>query len=140
MPLLPDSGKLGDIHEQLGIGEQKPDLLTDATWAEINAEFQLHGNKGRGGQAVVFQAKERHPPHRGVALKVYHENTDTARQQFENECRILASDRLPPEVVGYYRCVGGEGQRQPYLVLEFIDGTTLAVGQAGDVLEAAARV
>ncbi len=126
MPLLPDSGEPGDIHEQLGIGEQKPDLLTEATWAEINAEFQLHGSKGRGGQAVVFQAKERNSPHRGVALKVYHENTETARQQFENECRILASDRLPPEVVGYYRCVGGQGQRQPYLVLEFIDGTTLA--------------
>ena len=126
MPLLPDSGDPGDIHEQLGIGEQKPDLLTDATWKEINQEFQLYRAVGSGGQAVVFPAKERNAPHREVALKVYHENSDTARQQFENECRILASDRLPPEVVGYYRCVGGQGQRQPYLVLEFIDGPTLA--------------
>ena len=126
MALLPDSGDPGNIHEQIGLGEQKPDLLTDVTWAEINAEYQFRGEKGRGGQAVVFEAKERNSPHQRVAIKVYHENTDAARQQFENECRILASDRLPAEVVGYHRCVAGQGDRQSYLVLEFIDGTTLA--------------
>lgn len=126
MPLLPDSGDPGDIHEQLGIGEQKPDLLTDATWAEINAKYQLRGEKGRGSQAVVFEAEERAAPHCRVALKVYHENTDTARQQFENECRILASKPLPPEVVRYYGCVPGKDLCQPYLVIDFIDGTTLA--------------
>lgn len=126
MALLPDSGDPGDVHDQLGLGTQKPDLLTDATWADLSERFQLRGEKGRGGQAVVFEAKERNAPYRRVAIKVYHENTQAAQQAFDNECRFLASDRLPAEVVGYYQCVAEtDADRQPYLVLEFIDGTTL---------------
>lgn len=126
MPLLPDSGDLDDMHDQLGTGEQKPGLLTDATWAEITSLFQLRGEKGRGGQAVVFEAKEKQHPHRRVAIKIYHDSSDASRKAFENECRVLASDRLPPEVVSYFHCVGAQGQKQSYIVLEFIDGTTLA--------------
>jgi len=125
MPLLPDSGEPGNMHEQLGIGDTKPELLTDTTWRHICLTYQLRGEIGKGGQAVVFSVKEKASPHRKLVLKVYHENTDASRKSFENECRFLASDRLPTEVVGYYQCVA-ERNVQPYLVLEFIDGTTLA--------------
>ncbi|MFM9966558.1 MAG: SUMF1/EgtB/PvdO family nonheme iron enzyme [Planctomycetaceae bacterium] len=122
MPLLPDSGDPGDMHEQLGIGKTKPELLTEATWQHISQTYQLRGDLGQGGQAVVLFVKEKAEPHRKQALKVYHENTDSARRLFEQECRVLASAYLPADlVVGYFHCVAEPGL-QPYLVLEHIDG------------------
>lgn len=125
MAHIPDSGEPGNVFDELNLGPRKPELLSEATWEHINKRFQLRGELGAGGQAVVFEAKERNAPHRRVAIKVYHESTDAARRAFQNEARILASDRLPPEVVGYYECVTDEGI-QNHIVLEFIDGRTLA--------------
>lgn len=125
MSVLPDSGDPGNLLNDLHLDAHRPALLTEVTWAHLRERFQLRGELGEGGQACVFEAKEKEAPHRRVALKVYHENMDAARRAFDNECRILASDRLPPEVVGYYQCITEPGL-QPYLVLEFIDGRRLS--------------
>ena len=122
MPLLPDSGDPDNMHDQLGLGNMKPELLTDPTWQHICRAYQLRGDLGKGGQAVVLLVKERAAPHRRLAIKVYHENTETARKLFDHECRVLASDHLPQDlVVGYIQCVSDPGL-QPYVVLEHIDG------------------
>lgn len=126
MTLLPDSGDPGNEFDKLKLDQQKPELLTEPTWQHLNREYQLRGELGKGGQALVLQVKERKAPHGRRAIKVYHENTDAARRLFEHESRVIASDHLPQDlVVGYYASVNEPGI-QPYLVLEFIDGETIA--------------
>ena len=123
MTLLPDSGEPRNLLAGTVLGtDTKPALLTDATWQHLSERYQLRGELGQGGQAVVFLVKERAAPHRRLAVKVYHENTDDARKLFDHECRVLASDHLPQDlIVGYVQCVSEPGL-QPYLVLEHIDG------------------
>ena len=118
----PDSGDPGNLHHGLGIDGTKPELLTEATWNHLHALYQLRGDLGKGSQAVVLLVKERAAPQRRLAIKVYHENTDAARKLFDHECRVLASEHLPQDlVVGYVQCVSEPGL-QPYIVLEHIDG------------------
>ena len=123
MTLIPDSGEPRNLLAGTVLGtDTKPALLTDATWQHLSERYQLRGELGQGGQAVVFLVKERAAPHRRLAVKVYHENTDDARKLFDHECRVLASDHLPQDlIVGYVQCVSEPGL-QPYLVLEHIDG------------------
>ena len=65
--------------------------------------------------------KQRAAPHRDVAIKVYHENTDKSVKAFDNECRWLASSNLPEDVVVDLYDGTPQPGVQPYLVLELID-------------------
>ena len=107
MTLLPDSGEPRNLMAGTVLDTAaKPALLTDATWQHLNERYQLRGELGEGGQAVVLLVKERAAPQRRLAIKVYHENTEVARKLFDHECRVLASDHLPQDlVVGYVQCV-----------------------------------
>jgi serine/threonine protein kinase len=146
---LPDSGDPGNEFEKLKLAQHKPELLTEATWKHLNERYQLCGELGQGGQAVVFFVKERAEGHRKLAIKVYHENTDAARKLFDHECRVLASDHLPQDlIVGYVQCVSEPGL-QPYLVLEHIEGQpigkyvrsarSMSVGEKVDLWERLCR-
>ncbi len=126
MTLLPDSGDPGNELGKLKLDQTRPELLTEATWQHLAERYQLRAELGKGAQACVFQVKEREAPNRRLAVKVYHENTDNARRLFDHESRVLASDYLPQDlVVGHFASVSEPGI-QPYLVLEFIEGETIA--------------
>ena len=121
---IPDSGDPGNVFDGLGF-EKHDDRITEATWQHLCQKYRISAKPlGRGGQAIVFAVEEIEAPHRRLAIKVYLENTDAARRAFDNEARVLSSDRLPPEVVGFFQCVTEPGIQQ-YLVLEFIDGQPL---------------
>lgn len=122
---IPDSGNPDNVFD--GLGFEKPDdRITQLTWQHLWQNYRISATPlGKGGQAVVFAAEEIEAPHRRVAIKVYLGQTAAARRAFNNEALILSSDRLPPEVVGYFQCASKSGI-QAYLVLEFIDGQPLA--------------
>ena len=123
MKILPNSGEPRNLLAGTVLGtETRSELLTEPTWQHLHEKYQFQGELGQGGQAVVFLVKERAAPHRRLAVKVYHENSDAAKKLFLNECRVLASNHLPQDlIVGYFQCVDEENL-QRYLVLEYIDG------------------
>ncbi|MBM4076305.1 MAG: hypothetical protein FJ267_11780, partial [Planctomycetes bacterium] len=63
MSLLPDSADLDNIHNTIGTSDPKPTLLTNDTWKHICERYQLRGDLGDGGQAVVLRVKEKVTPH-----------------------------------------------------------------------------
>ena len=80
---------------------------------------------GSGGMATVFLARDE-VLHRDVALKMMHEHLMSSQEtvkRFESEARTVAS--LSHENVIRVFDYGQTGSR-PYLVMEYIEGTTLA--------------
>jgi serine/threonine protein kinase len=79
---------------------------------------------GRGGMGLVLKARDTRP-HRIVALKLLAPElaaSDSARARFTREARAGAA--IDHEHVVAIHDVGDDGPL-PYLVMEFIDGTTL---------------
>lgn len=88
-------------------------------------QFELIRELGRGGMGVVYLARDARL-NRDVAIKSLPEHlaSDPARlERFEREARMLAGLNHP-NVAGIYGVEEQDGAR--YLVLEFIDGETLA--------------
>lgn len=109
--------------------------MTDLTGKTIG-KFEIVSRLGGGGMADVYKA---HQPslNRYVAVKVIHRHlADEERflARFHREAQHVASLRHPNIVQVYDFDVFEE---QPYMVMEFIDGPTLAVRmrerQAGNV-------
>lgn len=87
--------------------------------------YELLGELGRGGMAVVYKARQQRPQ-RIVALKIMHHPTNgdqswVARFRAEAEA---AAQLEHPHIVRMYEV--GEAKGLSYLALEFIDGQTLA--------------
>jgi eukaryotic-like serine/threonine-protein kinase len=80
---------------------------------------------GHGGMAVVYLARDEEL-HRPVAVKVLAEHLagdENVRERFVREARLAA--RLShPNVVQVYDA--GESEGQPYIVMEYVPGRTLA--------------
>jgi len=122
MSQIPDSGDPGDVYGSMGFGDRKPEVLTDATWQHMRERFAELRELSDGGQALVFEGKEKLKPHRWVAIKVYRGNSADERRLFEREVAMVGSPHLPRDlVVGLY-AIAREGNIQPYLVLERING------------------
>ncbi len=86
---------------------------------------QATGVLGQGGAAIVYQAVHE-PTGCRVAVKALtgmHEGNGTLLARFEREARILAALRHPNVVSAYD--VGVE-DGQPYIVMELLEGETLA--------------
>ncbi|MFC8722822.1 serine/threonine-protein kinase, partial [Kitasatospora sp. NPDC057198] len=85
--------------------------------------YRVEGTLGQGSAAEVLRAVDLHLG-REVALKVLHRGApeDLARR-FTAEARTLARLRHPGVVEVYDH---GSADDRPYLVLELVDGTTLA--------------
>src|SRR5262249_15020815 len=77
---------------------------------------------GRGGMGVVYRARD---PHIGriVAIKVLKAAHDTMRARFMREIHLLGTLNHP-NIVGIYDC-GMHGE-QPFIVMEYVEGVTLA--------------
>jgi eukaryotic-like serine/threonine-protein kinase len=91
----------------------------------IVERFTVERTLGRGGMATVYLARDR-TLERPVALKVLAEqfaDDEDFRQRFLREAR-LAAKLVHPNVVQVYDV--GEDERGPYIVMEYVDGQTLA--------------
>jgi serine/threonine-protein kinase len=87
--------------------------------------FKIERTLGRGGMATVYLARDT-ALDRPVALKVLAEHfaTDEAfRDRFIREAR-LAAKLVHPNVVQVYAV--GEDARGPFIVMEYVEGDTLA--------------
>jgi serine/threonine-protein kinase len=92
----------------------------------MSGRYQLEEPLGHGGMASVYRARDTSLG-REVALKVLAENLtgdEDLRKRFLREARLAA--RLShPNVVSVYD-VGEEEDGRPYIVMELVDGETLA--------------
>ena len=91
----------------------------------IGKRYDVKGRLGHGGMATVYLAEDRELG-RKVAVKILADNLageDHLRKRFKREAR-LAAKLDHPNVVQVYD-VGEEGDR-PFIVMELIDGGTLA--------------
>jgi serine/threonine-protein kinase len=106
------------------------DVVRDA----LKEEYEVIRELGRGGMAIVFQAREKHLE-RDVALKVLPFSLSFDKEfveRFQREARTAA--RLEhPNIISIYR-VGKEG-RVIYFVMKFMRGTSLS-----DVLDQRGRL
>ena len=85
--------------------------------------FTILGPAGRGGMGTVFVA-EQHVPRRTVALKVLSRTPDPdTLAQFRREAAVIA-ELEHPRIVPLYSY--GEHAGQPYLVMRYLRGGSLA--------------
>jgi eukaryotic-like serine/threonine-protein kinase len=92
---------------------------------QIAGRYELQRRLGHGGMATVYLATDREL-RRPVAVKILADNLagdETLRQRFKREAR-LAAKLDHPNVVQVYD-VGEEGERS-FIVMEYVDGGTLA--------------
>lgn len=114
--------------------ETTDDLATGAAIDAVAAEPDLVGTRvdryhilrelGRGGMGVVYEARDE-KLERSVALKMLSPTVldDKVRERFLREARAAAALNHP-HVVGIHDA--GEDGGRPFLVMEFVDGTSLA--------------
>jgi tRNA A-37 threonylcarbamoyl transferase component Bud32 len=87
--------------------------------------YRVERRLGRGGMATVYLARDTSLD-RPVALKVLAEHLaddEDFRRRFLREAR-LAARLVHPNVVQVYDV--GEGERGPYIVMEYVEGETLS--------------
>jgi formylglycine-generating enzyme required for sulfatase activity/tRNA A-37 threonylcarbamoyl transferase component Bud32 len=120
-----------NLHEALGVpavdGESR-------VWPKTLELIEARGyridtrTKARGGaSAVVYKGYEK-GARRNVALKVIVEpSRERSKKMLEREVKALSSLELPKVVVRYHTTLAADdGQHQPVLVLEWINGQSLA--------------
>ncbi|THG32396.1 serine/threonine-protein kinase [Naasia lichenicola] len=92
----------------------------------IAGRYELGASLGRGGMAEVFRA---HDPQTGrdVAVKLFRSDVAEARdlRRIRSEIRMLAGLNHP-SLVHLYDASTGDERTPAYLVLELVDGPTLA--------------
>ncbi len=90
--------------------------------------FQVVREIGRGGMGIVYEAKQ-HDPERSVAIKVVHPGvlSPSTIQRFRQETRVLAQLKHPGivQVFDAGSTSSQDGVQRPYLVMEFVEGTTI---------------
>ncbi|HEX9692176.1 MAG TPA: protein kinase [Gemmatimonadales bacterium] len=100
----------------------------------LKDEYEVLRELGRGGMAIVFQAREKHLE-RDVALKVLPFSLSFDKEfveRFQREARTAA--RLEhPNIISIYRV--GKSGRVIYFVMKFLRGTSLS-----DILERRGRM
>jgi len=128
---------LVDAHERADDFLETACVATVAEWPAEDlsgAEFgpyRLESRIGGGGMGEVYRARDSRLG-RTVAIKVLLSHIaadEPARERFEREARVVARLSHPHictlHDIGTYRAPSGQGP-VPYLVMEFLDGETLA--------------
>lgn len=89
-------------------------------------DFEIGEEIGRGGFGSVYRAKQL-LLRRDVAIKVLRADVseDQAIKRFERECQAIGGLSTHPNVVAVYGS-GITNDSQPYLVMEYLPGGTLA--------------
>ncbi|HEX7897841.1 MAG TPA: protein kinase [Planctomycetota bacterium] len=101
--------------------------------------FEIRGKLGEGAAAVVYRAWDRELD-RPVALKVLRELAgfdDTARARFKREAQVMGS-LSHPNIVAVHDA--GDVDGQLYIVMELVEGRTLADVLKDPAVDAAARL
>lgn len=89
----------------------------------LNARFELHELVGQGGMGAVYRGFDRRDA-RPVAVKLLHEATSGGESRFQLEAEVLRALRHPG-IVGYVHH-GQAGDGRPFLVMDWLNGHTLA--------------
>ena len=104
----------------------RPGSDLDLVGRTLEGKYQIKSVLAEGGMAVLYLAHHVNME-RTVVVKVVHSNlisSPSANQRFERECKLVA--RLNhPNIVQIYD-FGFMNKRQPFMVMEFIKGSTLA--------------
>lgn len=102
------------------------DSFASSTPRPTIPEVELEKEIGRGGMGVVYSGRQTYLDRR-VAVKLLLVKREAADEdyvrRFQREAKILAG-LSHPHIVGCYSA-GITSDRQPYLVMEFIDGPNL---------------
>ncbi|MBX9693060.1 MAG: protein kinase [Cyanobacteria bacterium] len=91
----------------------------------INDRFRIESMLGRGGMASVYKARHLIVD-RSVAIKLLHRNhcSDIVLRRFTKEGRVL-SNLSHPNIISFLD-FGMLPSGEPYLVMDYLDGLTLA--------------
>lgn len=122
LPRPPDSATFGDVLEEQDIPPVGTRLLK---------RYRLDEELARGGVGVVFRARDLDLD-REVAVKILPLSLDkgTKRERFLREAKIAATIGHPHVVklhdFGFYSDARSTSQGRPFLVMELLDGASLA--------------
>ncbi len=123
-----DPGLMGGASRRYNPGPP-PSLDEVQSVQSVLPEFEIVRFLGRGGMGSVYQARHRSLD-RGVALKILSTpgpaggGAPTLLERFQQEARTLARLRHPGIVEVFDS--GQTATGQPYIVMEFVEGTDLA--------------
>ena len=104
--------------------ETRPWQLGDDDERVLDGRYRLGPRLGGGGVADVYRAQDERLA-RPVAVKLFRGDAAEQLQRHEAEMRTLASLEHP-NLVSVYDAGHTEDTQQPYLVMQLIDGHTLA--------------
>ncbi len=120
---VPSAARQDATTEQMGAQPQREDALLVAARGALADDFEISGELGRGGMAVVFEGVEKELRRR-VAIKVLPPEmaTEDTAERFKREARMAASlDH--PNIIPVYRVGQAEGIQ--YMAMKFVDGRGL---------------
>lgn len=105
----------------------KPKSDSQITEGEVlNGIYRITRFLARGGMGEVYEAVNIHPPSEKVAIKVMLQHLakdELVTAMFAKEAETLT--RLHHEAIVQYRLAARDAEGRPYIVTEFIDGTSL---------------
>lgn len=106
----------------------------------VGNQYVIDRKLGRGGFGETYLARDTRLQGRSVVLKVLYDSGSQNSADLANEVNALARIDHPGVVVPLDTGVLEDGR--PYLVMQFVDGSTLAelIPQHGQPLSAAARI
>ena len=121
--MAPISSDLPNIHAQMGL---KPDhfQIWPATITAIEQSgWRIHGGqKGKGGFGAGFEVRHIESHAVGFVKIMLDPGNEDHVHAFDRECRVLASEHVPRDLVpAYINHVKREGI-QPFVLMEFING------------------
>jgi hypothetical protein len=96
--------------------------------ATLGGRYEIVRHIARGGMGDVYEARDQLLG-RPVAVKVFRATADADRQRFESEIRTLASLNHPGLVQVFD---AGQHDGDEFVVLELVDGPTLATAMAAE--------
>jgi serine/threonine protein kinase len=136
-------GELEDAPAGATVTERLPSAAPNIAPILANSRYALVKELGRGGFGVVYQALDRKLHDRPVVVKVLHSGTGSdewSRKKFRYEVQALARINHPG-IVGVLDS-GETPDGHPYLVMDFIEGTTLraAISSSGLPLKRMASI
>ena len=121
--MAPISSDLPNMHAQIGL---KPDHFQ--IWpATINAieqsGWRIHGGqKGKGGFGAGFEVRHQESNAVGFVKIMLDPTNEDHIHAFDRECRVLASEYVPRDLVpAYINHVKRDGI-QPFVLMEFLNG------------------
>jgi len=123
---IPDSSDLPNMHDPLGLNRSAQFLLTKATKEAIEQlGYHIHGEKGRGGFGATFEVRHRESNAHFIIKVMLDPTNEQHLKAFRRECHILASEHVPTDVVPWYVTHLEKRGVQPFVVMEYIDGTEI---------------